>query len=51
MKTVTKSSDKFQHVLVLCAWIGGWWLLVELLNVSKDFLPNPLEVANRKISM
>ena len=49
--TVTKSSDKFQHVLVLCAWIGGWWLLVELLNVSKDFLPNPLEVAERMITL
>ena len=51
MRTVTKSSDKFQHVLVLCAWIGGWWLLVELLNVSKDFLPNPLEVAQRMITL
>jgi ABC-type nitrate/sulfonate/bicarbonate transport system permease component len=51
MKTVIKSSDKFQHVLVLCGWFGGWWLLVELLNVSKDFLPNPLEVAQRMITL
>ena len=34
---------------VLLGWLGLWWGLVEALGVSKDFLPNPFEVARRLI--
>lgn len=35
--------------VVLLGWLGLWWGLVEALGVSKDFLPNPYEVARRLI--
>lgn len=34
---------------VLLGWLGLWWGLVAALGVSKDFLPNPYEVARRVI--
>lgn len=32
---------------VLLGWLGLWYGIVELLDVSKDFLPNPIEVVQR----
>lgn len=33
--------------VVLLAWLAVWFAFVELFGVSKDFLPNPLEVVRR----
>lgn len=33
--------------VVLLGWLGLWYAIVELLGVSKDFLPNPVEVIQR----
>ena len=49
MKTVIKSSDKFQHVLVLCGWFGGWWLLVELLLGDVD--EEAVEAAHARVAL
>jgi ABC-type nitrate/sulfonate/bicarbonate transport system permease component len=32
---------------VLLGWLALWWVLVEALSVSKDFLPNPYEIGRR----
>lgn len=32
---------------VVLGWLGLWWAAVVYLNVSKDFLPTPYEVARR----
>lgn len=32
---------------MLVFWLALWFAIVELLGVSKDFLPNPIEVMNR----
>lgn len=37
--------------VVLIGWLALWFATVELLGVSKDFLPNPLEVARRVVRL
>jgi ABC-type nitrate/sulfonate/bicarbonate transport system permease component len=36
-----------RNTLVLLGWLAAWFAVVEMLGVSKDFLPNPIEVLQR----
>ena len=47
MKPNDVMSDKLSSAVVLTCWIGLWWLLVALFNVSSDFLPSPWTVLKR----
>lgn len=36
---------------MLVFWLALWFAIVELIGVSKDFLPNPIEVLNRIVRL
>jgi taurine transport system permease protein len=40
-----------ERALILCLWLAVWGLIVEVFEVSSDFLPNPVEVMERIITL
>ena len=48
---VAAMPQSLRVAIVLAGWLALWFAVVEIFSVSKDFLPNPLEVGRRIIRL
>lgn len=51
MSNKTQNLIWTKQALILCVWVAIWGLIVEIFEVSSDFLPNPVEVLERIVTL